>query len=232
VVIDGPAGSGKSSTAKAVAAQLQIQFLDSGALYRVATVLFLSCNKDFPLFFEQLKESKISFHFKQNTFYAFLNNRDVSEEIRSMQVSEHVSEVASNPDVRAYVNELMREVVKHDVYIADGRDLGTAVFPDAALKFFMVADLETRAKRRFAEVKNQAGKKVTLEEVKRNIARRDEKDSNRSSDPLKQADDAILVDTSAMTFEEQVAFISQKNQRSDIIKEKQLILTYPTVESQ
>jgi cytidylate kinase len=210
VVIDGPAGSGKSSTAKAVAAQLQIQFLDSGALYRVATVLFLSCNKDFPLFFERLKESKISFHFKQNTFYAFLNNRDVSEEIRSMQVSEHVSEVASNPDVRAYVNELMREVVKHDVYIADGRDLGTAVFPDAALKFFMVADLETRAKRRFAEVKNQAGKKVTLEEVKRNIARRDEKDSNRSSDPLKQADDAILVDTSAMTFEEQVAFISQK----------------------
>lgn len=210
VVIDGPAGSGKSSTAKAVAAQLQIQFLDSGALYRVATMLFLSCNKDLPSFFEQLKESEISFHFKHKKFYAFLNDRNVSDEIRSMKVSEHVSEVASNPDVRAHVNDLMREVVKHDVYIADGRDLGTAVFPDAALKFFMVADLEIRAKRRFAEVKNQVGKTVTLEEVKRNIAQRDDKDSNRSSDPLKQADDAILVDTSAMTFEQQVAFISRK----------------------
>lgn len=209
VVIDGPAGSGKSSTAKAVAAQLQIQFLDSGALYRVATLVFLNCRKDYEQFFDQLKESNISFYFKKKKFHALLNGRDVSDDIRSMKVSEHVSEVASNPDVRAFVNDLMREFVKHDIYIADGRDLGTAVFPDAALKFYMVADLETRAKRRFKEVKEQ-GKEVTLEEVKQNIAQRDERDTNRSSDPLKQADDAILVDTSEMTFDEQVAFISQK----------------------
>ncbi len=209
VVIDGPAGSGKSSTAKAVAAQLQIQFLDSGALYRVATLVFLNCQKDYQQFFDQLEESKISFYFKEKKFHALLNGRDVSDDIRSMEVSENVSEVASNPKVRAFVNDLMREVVKHNVYIADGRDLGTAVFPDAALKFYMVADLETRAQRRFKEVKEQ-GKEVTLEEVKQNIAQRDETDTNRNSDPLKKADDAILVDTSEMTFDEQVAFISQK----------------------
>lgn len=209
VVIDGPAGSGKSSTAKAVAANLQIQFLDSGALYRVATLVYLDTNKDLPQFFDSLKESEISFHFKQEKFHVFLNGRDVSDKIRSMEVSEHVSEVASNPDVRAFVNDLMHEAVKHDVYIADGRDLGTAVFPDAALKFFMVADLETRAQRRFKEVKSQ-GKDVTLEEVRQNIAGRDKKDSSRDSDPLKKAEDAILVDTSELTFEEQVAFISNK----------------------
>lgn len=209
VVIDGPAGSGKSSTAKAVAAQLQIQFLDSGALYRVATLVYLNSNKKEDTFFDRLEESKISFHFKDGKFHSFLNDEEVSDEIRSMEVSEHVSEVASNPDVRKYVNDLMREVVKSNIYIADGRDLGTAVFPDAALKFFMVADLETRAQRRYEEVKAQ-GKNVTLQEVKANIAQRDEADSNRSSDPLKQADDAILVDTSNMDFREQVAFISQK----------------------
>ena len=209
IVIDGPAGSGKSSTAKAVAANLQIQFLDSGALYRVATLVYLDANKDLPQFFETLKESDISFYFKQGKFYAFLNGRDVSDQIRSMEVSEYVSEVASNPKVRAFINDLMHEVVDNDIYIADGRDLGTAVFPDAALKFFMVADLETRAERRFNEVKAQ-GKNVTLEEVKQNIANRDKKDSNRNSDPLKKADDAILVDTSEMTFAEQVAFISEK----------------------
>ena len=209
VVIDGPAGSGKSSTAKAVAAQLQIQFLDSGALYRVVTLIYLDVQKQLPALFDRLEESKISLHFKDGKFHAFLNEKDVSDKIRSMEVSEHVSEVASNPDVRKYVNDLMREAVKHDIYIADGRDLGTAVFPDAELKFYMIADLETRARRRFQEI-NAQGKQVSFDEVKANIAQRDQADSNRSSDPLKKADDAILVDTSNMNFDEQVAFISQK----------------------
>ncbi|SMO74491.1 (d)CMP kinase [Gracilimonas mengyeensis] len=209
VVIDGPAGSGKSSTARAVAANLQIQFLDSGALYRVATLLYIDAQQEFTTFFDKLKESEISFYFKNEKFHAFLDGQEVSDEIRSMKVSQHVSEVASNPKVRAYVNDLMREVVKHDAYIADGRDLGTAVFPDADLKFFMVADLETRARRRFKEEKDK-GSNVTLEEVKQNIAQRDQTDANRSSDPLRKADDAIEVDTSEMSFDDQVAFISKK----------------------
>lgn len=218
VVIDGPAGSGKSSTAKAVADNLQIQFIDSGALYRVATLIYLNNKCDFKLFLEQLKKSKISFYFKEKKFHALLEGVDVSEDIRTMDVSRHVSEVASNAETRAFINDLMREVVNHGVYIADGRDLGTAVFPDAELKFFMIADVETRAKRRFEEIKKQ-NESLTLEEVKDNIIRRDKADSTRAADPLKKADDAILVDTSKLTFEQQVSYICDKVQ--DLITSKQ-----------
>lgn len=206
VVIDGPAGSGKSSTARAVAEQLQIQFLDSGALYRIATLIYLRAGKNNELFFELLKESKISFHFKEKTFFVFLNDTDVSKEIRTMEVSESVSVVAALPKVRSFVNELMHRAVEQDVYVADGRDLGTAVFPNAALKFFMIADLKTRAERRYAELVVQDGT-IQIEDIMKNIAARDEIDSNRSADPLKKADDAIEIDTSTLNFEEQVSII-------------------------
>ncbi len=206
VVIDGPAGSGKSSTARAVAGQLEIQFLDSGALYRVATLIYLKAEKNKELFFELLKENKISFHFQEGMFIVFLNDANVSDEIRTMEVSQHVSEVAAMPYVRSFVNTLMRKAVEENVYVADGRDLGTAVFPDAALKFFMVADLKTRARRRLAELQTK-GSTATLEEVMKNISERDEIDSSRSADPLKKADDAIEIDTSKLSFEEQVSII-------------------------
>lgn len=203
VVIDGPAGSGKSSTARAVAGQLKIQYLDSGALYRAATLVFLNadCNRD--LFFERLKETKISFIFKEGIFEVFVDGTEVTQSIREMRVSENVSEVAAMPSVRAYVNTLMNEAVKSDIYIADGRDLGTAVFPDAALKFFMVADLETRAKRRLKELNDD----FSLQDVMDNLASRDNKDSSREADPLKKADDAIEIDTGTFTFQEQVDHI-------------------------
>lgn len=211
VVIDGPAGSGKSSTARAIADKLQIQFLDSGALYRVATLLYLNEMKNYSLFLEHLKESEISFYFKAKKFHVSLNNCDVSDEIRTMEVSKHVSKIASDPEVRSYINDLMREVVKHDIYIADGRDLGTAVFPDAELKFYMVADLDTRARRRLDELNsNPRSGSLELEEVKINLAERDYKDSSREADPLAKADDAIMVDTSELSFNEQVTMISEK----------------------
>ncbi len=206
VVIDGPAGSGKSSTARAVAERLGIQFLDSGALYRVATLLYLRAEKNKDMFFELLKENKISFHFKEKKFHVYLNDTNVSEEIRTMDVSQNVSEVATMPYVRSFVNALMHQAVEHEVFVADGRDLGTAVFPNAALKFFMVADLKTRAERRLSELQKK-GSTATLEEVMDNIASRDEIDSTRSADPLKKADDAIEVDTSALNFEQQVLII-------------------------
>ena len=209
VVIDGPAGSGKSSTARAVAERLKIQYLDSGALYRVATLIYLQADRNREVFIDLLKESKISFYFKQKKFHVFLDDIDVSEDIRSMKVSDAVSEVATMPDIRSYINQLMREQVKKDIYIADGRDLGTAVFTDAAMKFFMVADLNDRAKRRFREL-SQKGIETSLEEVKANIAGRDQVDSSREADPLKQAEDAILINTSGLTFEEQVTQISNR----------------------
>jgi cytidylate kinase len=209
VVIDGPAGSGKSSTAKAIAEQLQIQFLDSGALYRVATLVYLESLDNGTSFFDRLKESDISFYFKNKNFHSFLNGEEVSDEIREMKVSNAVSKVASDPMVRSHINKLMRAEVETGVYIADGRDLGTAVFPDAELKFFMVADLHERAKRRLAEMEAQ-GLDASLEEIKSNLEARDNADSSRASDPLKQADDAILINTSELSFEEQVSQIAER----------------------
>ena len=209
IVIDGPAGSGKSSTARAIAEQLNIQFLDSGALYRVATLIYLQSEKNRELFIDRLKESEISFYFKNKKFHSLLDGVDVSESIREMKVSNSVSEVASDPTVRAHINLLMRAEVTKDVFIADGRDLGTAVFPDAALKFFMIADIEARAQRRLAEMQAK-GMDASLEEIKQNLENRDNADSSRKADPLKQAEDAILVNTSTLTFNEQVELIKKQ----------------------
>ena len=203
VVIDGPAGSGKSSTARAIAGQLQIQYLDSGALYRAATTIYIHSNCDRDLFFERLKESNISFIFKEGIFNVFVNGEDVTLRIREMEVSGKVSEVAAMPEVRAHVNDLMNEAVPTDVYIADGRDLGTAVFPNADLKFFMVANLETRAKRRLKEMDGD----ISLQDVMENLSSRDAQDSSREADPLKKAEDAIEIDTGSYTFQEQVDHI-------------------------
>ena len=209
VVIDGPAGSGKSSTAKAVAEQTNIQYLDSGALYRAATLIFIESNQNRTTFFERLESINISFYYKKGYFNVSIDGRDVTKDIRTMLVSNSVSEVASLPEVRSFINGLMNVAILTGNFIADGRDLGTAVFPNADLKFFMIADLETRAKRRMIELKNQ-GSDVTLEQILLNISERDQKDSNRKADPLKKANDAIEIDTSTYKFEEQVNFISEK----------------------
>ena len=209
VVIDGPAGSGKSSTAKAVAEQTNIQYLDSGALYRAATLIFIESNQNRTTFFERLESINISFQYKEGYFNVSIDGRDVTKDIRTMLVSNSVSEVASLPEVRSFINGLMNAAILTGNFIADGRDLGTAVFPNADLKFFMIADLETRAKRRMIELKNQ-GSDVTLEQILLNISERDQKDSNRKADPLKKENDAIEIDTSTYKFEEQVNFISEK----------------------
>lgn len=203
VVIDGPAGSGKSSTARAVADRMDIEYIDSGALYRSATLLYLEANRDRNLFFKLLKQKEISFAYRDKTFYVWIDKENVTDKIRQIKVSEHVSEVAAMPKVREFVNNLMRSAVKEGVYIAEGRDLGTAVFPDAALKFYMIADVEERARRRYDELKAADGK-ITFEEVKQNIKARDQKDSRRAADPLKKAVDAIEIDTTHSTFEQQV----------------------------
>lgn len=206
IVIDGPAGSGKSSTARAVADRLDIQYLDSGALYRTLTVIYLESGKDEKTFFELLNEKSIAFHYEDNTFHVMIDKEDVTAQIRSMEVSNKVSTVAAMPESRKCVNKLMRRAIRQDVWIAEGRDLGTAVFPDAELKFFMVADIETRVDRRYKEMKSK-GAEISREKVRQNVIERDQKDSQRDTDPLKKADDAIEVDTTDMDFEQQVNFI-------------------------
>lgn len=203
IVIDGPAGSGKSSTARAVADKMGIEYIDSGALYRALTLLYLKSEEDPESFFALLEESSISFRYENGLFRVFLNGDEVTESLRSMEVAEKVSEVAAIPESRAHVNRLMRDAVDNGRYIAEGRDLGTAVFPDADLKIFMSADVEERARRRFEEQKAN-DPDSTLEEVKQNILDRDTQDSRREADPLKMADDAVEIDTTDLNFEQQV----------------------------
>lgn len=204
IVIDGPAGSGKSSTAKEIANRLSIQFLDSGALYRAITYLWLKADKpDKAIFFENLPTVKLQAQYRDQTFFVQANGEDLTRKIRTQDVADHVSEIASHKAARKFVNEFMRNLVQKDTYIADGRDLGTAVFPDADLKFYMDASLEERSKRRFDEMKS-SDSSITLKDVKENLRSRDDKDQNRKNDPLKKADDAVVIDTTGKTFEEQV----------------------------
>lgn len=203
VVIDGLAGSGKSSTARAVANRLGIEYLDSGALYRALAVVYLETGENLRAFFELLKTLTVSFRYEDKTFHVFVNGRDVTEQLRTEEVANVVSLIASKPEVRTFINDLMRKAVKRGQYIAEGRDLGTAVFPEAELKFYMSADVDERARRRFEQLKEQEPD-ITLEEVRSNIIRRDQKDSRRKSDPLRKAGDAIEIDTTDTTFEQQV----------------------------
>lgn len=207
IVMDGPAGSGKSSTARAIARKLGIQFLDSGALYRALTSIWLKTGKtEMDKFFDMLSGISLKTHYKNEIFYVEVNGTDITSEIRTQAVADHVSEVASVPEIRKYVNRYMRNLVETDLYIADGRDLGTAVFPDAELKFYMDASIDERTQRRYKELKEQ-DLNITLEDVRTNLVNRDFKDKNRDADPLKKAEDAILIDTSGKTFEEQTSEI-------------------------
>lgn len=206
IVIDGPAGSGKSSTAKAVAKIMHIEYLDSGALYRALTWLYIQADKDEQMFFERLNQAKVSFSYVDGIFQVSINDTDITDKLRTEAVSDCVSTVASFPKSRSFVNALMQEMVQTGWYIAEGRDLGTAVFPHADLKFFMKANAEERARRRFNELQS-ADIDTTLDEVRANINSRDQKDANRKKDPLKQAADAIEIDTTDMDFEQQVQHI-------------------------
>jgi len=205
IVIDGPAGSGKSSTAKVLSKQLDIHFLDSGALYRAVTYFWIKNGKpDKKIFFDILPAMNLNVDLADNSFSVLLNGDNISEEIRSSNVANHVSDIASLPGVRKIINTFMRNLVRKDTFIADGRDLGTAVFPDADLKFYMDASIEERADRRYKEMK-ASGQSTTRERVIENLKERDHKDQNRKTDPLKKADDAVVIDTTGKTFEEQVA---------------------------
>lgn len=203
IVIDGPAGSGKSSTARMIARKLGIQFLDSGALYRALTYVWIDSGKvTMEKFFDMLSNISLQTHYRDETFYVEVNSKDITDEIRKQYVANHVSDVATVPEIRNFVNRYMRNLVKTDLFVADGRDLGTAVFPDAELKFYMDASIEERAQRRYKELMDKDSS-ITLREVKENLENRDYQDKNRGADPLKMAGDAILIDTTGLTFEEQ-----------------------------
>ncbi|MCT4632751.1 MAG: (d)CMP kinase [Firmicutes bacterium] len=215
VAIDGPAGSGKSTVAKMISKELDIIYLDTGAMYRAVTLKVLSENVDF----NDISSIKgivdsISIDFKGNSIY--LDGKDVSEDIRSTIVTNNVSDIAKLDYVRTKMVALQQKIASGNNIIMDGRDIGTIVLPDAELKVFLTASIEERARRRFDELVNK-GKDVDMEVLKDEIARRDKIDSERSNSPLVQADDAILLDTSSMNINDVINFILGKLKDRDLI---------------
>ncbi len=211
IAIDGFSGCGKSTTAKEVAKILGYTYIDSGAMYRAVTLHFLNrfTNLTNPREVDKsLQTFKVEFHKDAVTGdqLTFLNGLNVEKEIRSMQVSEMVSEVSKIKAVRTELVAQQKRLGRHKAVVMDGRDIGTVVFPDAELKIFMTADINIRAARRQQEILEK-GQLVKLEDVIKNLSERDRIDSTRAESPLVKAEDALEVDTSYLSFEEQVATI-------------------------
>ena len=206
IAIDGPAGAGKSSVAKVLARRLGCIYLDTGAMYRAVTWLALQKQVAFDDM-EGIKDllQTIDLEFKDvdGMQHLYCNGTDVTEAIRTPEISANVSAVSMIPQVREAMTAQQQKIAAGSDVLMDGRDIGTTVLPNARYKFFLTASLEERARRRALELE-QKGIAVDMEQLIADIALRDKKDSEREVSPLKQAEDAVLIDTSSLTFDEVV----------------------------
>lgn len=215
ITIDGPAGSGKSTTAKIVAELLGYIYVDSGAMYRAVTLATIR-NKCETI--EQIVHLLNSLHIelKMSPFgqRTFLNGEDISEEIRDPIITAKVSFISSIKEVRTAMVDLQRKIGAQSSIVMDGRDIGTVVFPHAQLKIYMNASIQERAKRRLDQMKSKYSESTSdISEITEQLTHRDYADSHREIDPLKAAEDAIILDTTVMTIQEQCEFIVQKAQQ-------------------
>ena len=206
VAIDGPAASGKSTTAKMVAKKLEMTYLDTGAMYRAVTLALLRSNTDlddYDSVCQVVDKLELDIYDKGSKTIVKLDGEDVSKAIRSMPVTENVSAVSAMKYVRQTMVEIQRNIGKKTNCVVEGRDIGTVVFPDAELKIFMVADVNMRAERRFKDMR-EMGENRSFQEVLADLKKRDEKDSTRAYSPLQKADEAIEIDTSMLSIDQQV----------------------------
>ena len=204
IAIDGPAGAGKSTVAREVARKLKITYIDTGAMYRGLT--YAALEQSLPLEdgdqLRQLLDSiHLSLYWVEGMQHVSLNGIDISNQIRTLQVSKHVSSVAKHPSVREKMVQLQQEMAQTQEVVMDGRDIGTHVLPQAQLKIFLTASIEERAKRRYNELIDK-GETADLEQLKKDIATRDRMDSEREIAPLRPASDALMVDTTGMGINE------------------------------
>ena len=199
VAVDGPAGAGKSSIAKAVAEEIGFIYVDTGALYRSVALYALENDLDNDSLIASLYKINIRLEFINGSQHVILNEDDVSDKIRTSEVSMNASKVSALPEVRKYLFDLQKKIAAENNIIMDGRDIGTVVLPDADLKVFLTASAEERANRRFLEVRDS---NITYEKVLEEIKQRDYNDMHRDISPLRQADDAVLLDTTGMTIDE------------------------------
>lgn len=206
VAIDGPAGAGKSTIAKAAAHRLGFVYVDTGAIYRTVGLGAKQrgyAPDDRKNVAAMLPKLEIDMRYADGVQRMFLDGVDVSEEIRTPEASGYASNVAAMPEVRSYLMEMQRSMARRYDVLMDGRDIGTVVLPDAQLKIFLTASAEERARRRYAQLLEK-GTEETYESVLAEIVERDKRDSERETAPLKQAEDAVLLDTSDMTPEESI----------------------------
>ena len=223
VAVDGYSSTGKSTIAKMIASRLGITYIDTGAMYRAVTLAALRSGVvdggkvDLEALRECLKNIHIGFRYNTATqaYETYLNGEYVEGEIRSMEVSNQVSMIAAVDFVREFLVAQQRELGKRENVIMDGRDIGSVVFPDAEVKFFMTASPEVRAERRYKELREK-GENVSYEEVEANVRTRDYIDTHREVSPLKQTEDAIVVDNSCMSIEEELSFMISKIQEVGI----------------
>jgi cytidylate kinase len=212
IAIDGPAGSGKSSTARQVAKELGILHLDTGAMYRAITLKCLRegiPHTDLGKLAALMKRTKLWFTGSPPTMNVFMDGEDVTTTIRSDEVTKNVSDYCAPTVVREALVDLQRGIGRHASCVCEGRDIGTVVFPTADLKFYMVASVRERARRRQKDFE-KLGIAKTLPELEREIEERDRKDSTRENSPLTKAVDAELLDTTSMTLEQQIKHIVDK----------------------
>ena len=221
VAIDGTAGSGKSTTAKGVAEKLGFLYLDTGAMYRAATAAVLSASIDSD------DESAVSdcvetieIDFDESVRLIFLNGMDISQTIRGREVTQNVSAVSAYPQVRKRMVAMQREIAGYCDFVVEGRDIGTVVFPNADFKCFIVASIEERAKRRQKDLAG-LGIEQTVNDIVKNLKRRDALDSSREVSPLTKSEDAVEVDTTSMTIEQQIDLIVTHVRDRSIKKETQ-----------
>lgn len=209
VAIDGPAGAGKSTIAKLVAKEKGYIYVDTGAMYRGLAIHFLEkgiAADETNKIIEACKDAEVIIRYEEGVQQVYLNGRNITARLREETVGSMASKSSAIPEVRAKLLELQRCLAKEQNVIMDGRDIGTCVLPDADVKVFLTASVETRAKRRYDEL-TEKGVACNLEEIARDIKERDERDFTREIAPLKKAEDAVLVDSSHMTIDEVVRTI-------------------------
>ena len=209
IAIDGPAGAGKSTIAKKVAKELSFIYVDTGAMYRAVALYLLQCKVDggdSEEIARKCTEANVSIRYENGEQLVLLNGENVNAYLRTEEVGNMASKSSANPAVRAHLLNLQQNLARENDVVMDGRDIGTVVLPQAQVKIFLTASVETRARRRYEEYL-QKGESADLEEIKRDIETRDHQDMTREISPLRQAEDAVLVDSSLMNIEEVVAAI-------------------------
>ena len=210
IAIDGPAGAGKSTIAKLVAKEKGYIYVDTGAMYRGLAIHFLDKGiraEDTDKIIEACEDAQVTIRYEDGVQQVYLNGQNITSRLRDEEVGNMASKSSPVPEVRKKLLELQQGLAREQDVIMDGRDIGTCVLPEADVKVYLTASVETRAKRRYDEL-TEKGIACNLDEIAKDIAERDERDMTRKTAPLKQAEDAVLIDSSHMTIEEVVAAIT------------------------